>query len=123
MAKQNCWESKNCGRGPGGRETYERGVCPAATVTAADGIHGGANGGRACWGIVGTVCAGEVQVSLSAKLRRCIECDFRMKVGREEESLLPATEIWARVAQPVPSSCNTGRAQSNAAFQVRRPQR
>jgi hypothetical protein len=97
MTKQNCWEFKNCGRQPGGARTHELGICPAATDTAANGIHGGSNGGRACWGIVGTLCEGQVQDTMVDKLRNCVGCDFHAQVEREEGSVLSPREIWACV--------------------------
>lgn len=97
MSKQNCWEFKSCGREPGGPKVQELGVCPAATFGAADGIHGGKNGGRACWGIVGTLCAGKVQDTYAAKLHQCVGCDFRDAVTHDEGALLSPHEISARV--------------------------
>lgn len=81
---QNCWEFKNCGREPGGAKVTELGVCPAATETKVDGVHGGANGGRACWAIAGTFCGGEVQGSYASKLANCMACDFYKVIMKEE---------------------------------------
>lgn len=99
MSGLNCWEFKGCGREPGGNKVAELGVCPAATLSSADGIHGGRNGGRACWGIVGTLCAGQMQDSLAAKLHHCVGCDFRNVVSQEESSVLTPPEIGSRVMQ------------------------
>jgi hypothetical protein len=93
MAATNCWEFKDCGREPGGAHAGDLGVCPAAELKAADGLHGGRNGGRACWGIVGTLCAGEVQDSMAAKLRNCVGCDFHRAVEAEEGRVLSPPEI------------------------------
>ncbi|MFH1238746.1 MAG: hypothetical protein V1653_01375 [bacterium] len=83
--KQNCWEYKKCGREPGGEKTSELGVCPAAIELAADGIHGGKNGGRCCWVIAGTLCKGEIQGSFAKKfVQNCQKCDFYILVKREE---------------------------------------
>ena len=37
--KPNCWEHKKCGRQPGGKNTDDLGVCPAATDTSFDHIN------------------------------------------------------------------------------------
>ena len=79
MSKRNCWEFKNCGRGP-----YSDDSCPAATERRADGIHGGMNAGRCCWVVAGTLCGGQVQGSFAAKLDNCLACDFYNEVRREE---------------------------------------
>jgi hypothetical protein len=73
--KQNCWEFKKC---------EHKTSCPAFTEKRANGIHGGMNGGRACWAIAGTYCGGEIQGEYAQKLADCIECDFYKKVQREE---------------------------------------
>lgn len=84
MGKLNCWEFKRCGRQPGGARVSELGVCPAATETRVDGVNGGANGGRCCWVIVGTLCGGQVQGSFVTKVSSCLKCDFNNQVVMEE---------------------------------------
>ena len=84
MAKQNCWEFKNCGRQQGGAKAVELGVCAASTDRARNHIHGGTNGGRACWIIAGTLCGGKVQGSFAAKLGNCMICEFYKLVKAEE---------------------------------------
>jgi hypothetical protein len=84
MAKQNCWEFKNCGRGPDGAKVRELGVCPASIEKKAEGINGGHNGGRACWAITGTLCGGQVQGSFASKLGNCMACEFYQKVQNDE---------------------------------------
>ena len=74
--KSNCWEYKQCGREPGGKNVEELGVCPAATDNESDGINEGNNAGRCCWRIAGTLCAGKVQGSYAKKIRRCSLCNF-----------------------------------------------
>lgn len=98
MSEQNCWEFKGCGREPGGSRVRELGVCPAATLESVNGIHRGTNGGRSCWGIVGTLCEGEKQDSLAAKLRHCVGCEFREIVLKQEGALLTPAEIGQRMA-------------------------
>jgi hypothetical protein len=85
MAKKlNCWEFKKCGREPGGNKVSELGECPTASVTQMDGVHGGVNGGRACWVIAGTMCKGKACGSYASKIQNCAECDFYKRVWDEE---------------------------------------
>ncbi len=85
MVKKNCWEFKNCGRQPGGAKAAELGVCPATTLEDLDGAHGGKNGGRACWAVVGSLCGGKIQGTYAQKLHNCWRCEFMNIVKREEE--------------------------------------
>ncbi len=82
--KRNCWEFKKCERQPGGRHSYDLGVCPAATIENLDGTHEGTNGGRACWVVAGTLCGGEVQGTYAKKSANCRTCDFYKTVQAEE---------------------------------------
>jgi len=86
MGKLNCWEFKKCGRQPGGPKVADLGVCPAAVFTGFDGVHGGKNGGRGCWAIVGSLCGGKIQGTYAQKLLNCWRCEFMNKVKQEEES-------------------------------------
>jgi len=86
MKKLNCWEYNNCGREPGGVNSHEFGICPAAKETRLDGVHGGKNAGRACWVVGMTLCNGELQGSFAKKYDNCMECDFCKKVKEEERS-------------------------------------
>ena len=82
--KYNCWETKKCGREPGGIYTKDKGFCPAAIAKDADTINSGKNGGRCCWVIAGTFCQGKVAGSIAQKIENCLECDFYQKVRDEE---------------------------------------
>ena len=82
--KRNCWEAKKCGREPGGERVHELGVCPVTTESRLDGAHGGANAGRACWVVAGTLCRGEVQGTFARKFDTCERCDFYIEVREEE---------------------------------------
>ena len=84
--KVNCWEHKNCGRQPGGLKVKELGICPATVEQALNGAHGGKNGGRSCWVIVGSLCGGKIQGTYAQKLNNCWRCDFMNRVRREEEA-------------------------------------
>lgn len=88
MEKQNCWEYKKCGREPGGSKVAELGECSAATEKRVDGIHGGMNGGRACWVISGTLCGGKVQGTFAGKLSNCLACEFYKTVQNDEKGVL-----------------------------------
>ena len=86
MRKQNCWEFKKCERNPGGKRIGEFGICPASADKSLNTVHGGMNGGRACWAIAGTFCEGTVQGSEAQKQQLCWECDFFNSVRNEEGS-------------------------------------
>jgi len=77
----NCWEFKNCGRGPGAELT-----CPAATDVGADGINRGTRAGRVCWAVAGTLCGGRQQGTYAVKLETCLKCDFCQLVLAEEQT-------------------------------------
>lgn len=82
---QNCWEYKNCGREPGGKNVEGKGICPAAIQTKVDEIHGGKNAGRCCWAIAGTFCDGEIQADIREKQDNCLKCSFYQSVWHEEQ--------------------------------------
>jgi len=84
VAKKNCWEFKNCRREPGGQHEHDLGICPATVDKRLDGIHGGTNGGRACWALTGTMCGGKVQGTFAQKYENCEVCDFFKAVQIEE---------------------------------------
>ena len=83
--KLNCWEHKKCGRGPGGENARQLGVCPVATASKLDTAHGGTNAGRACWVVAGSLCGGKIQGTYAEKLANCWRCDFMNMVKQEEE--------------------------------------
>ncbi|MBF0293057.1 MAG: response regulator [Nitrospinae bacterium] len=98
MGKINCWEFKKCGREPGGAESVELGVCPAALDTSFNGLNGGENAGRICWAVAGTLCGGKVQGTFAEKQISCMVCDF-LKTVKEEESpaefkMLPRGQVY-----------------------------
>ena len=98
MVKQNCWETKKCGREFGGANSGEFGVCPAAIEARANGLNGGANGGRACWAIAGTMCNGEVQGTFASKINSCKKCDhYNEVIGEEGESFKDVGEILSQL--------------------------
>ncbi|KKQ93866.1 MAG: hypothetical protein UT66_C0033G0011 [candidate division CPR2 bacterium GW2011_GWC1_39_9] len=86
MSKQNCWETKNCGRQTGGAKVAELGVCPASQETKLNGVNEGANAGRVCWALAGTFCGGLVQGSFAEKIGNCMNCDHYKLVHDEEGS-------------------------------------
>lgn len=99
MAKTNCWEFKKCGREVGGAKVAHLGVCPAATTSQVNEVHGGKNGGRSCWAVAGTLCGGVVQGSFAAKLANCQACDFYKTIRQEEGAAVVSTaQILARLS-------------------------
>ncbi len=84
MKKLNCWEFKKCGRESVDDRDDHISICPAAISVKLDGLHGGKNGGRACWFVVGTLCNGGRQGTYSKKYKTCIFCDFYRLVKEEE---------------------------------------
>lgn len=99
MSKKNCWEVMKCGREPGGVNTYECAICPAAIEIRANGINGGKNGGRACWAIAGTFCCGKIQGTFTEKHAGCLECEFYKLVTSEEDRCLTAVEILKKMKE------------------------
>jgi hypothetical protein len=83
--KVNCGEFKGCGRQPGGVRAKELGVCPVTTHSELTGVHGGANAGRACWVVAGSLCGGKIQGHYAQKLNNCWRCDFLNRVKQEED--------------------------------------
>lgn len=99
MPRKNCWETKACGREPGGGRVAEFGVCPAAAETRTHGMNGGRNGGRVCWAIAGTLCGDRVQGSFATKLANCKACPFYEAVRVEEGAALARSrEVLVRLA-------------------------
>ncbi len=86
MMKKNCWDYTGCGRTPGGARAAELGVCPVAVHNGLNGVHGGANAGRACWVVAGSLCGGKIQGTYASKLNSCWRCEFMNSVKKEEEA-------------------------------------
>ncbi|MCW5205715.1 hypothetical protein VU08_02120 [Desulfobulbus sp. F5] len=84
--KLNCWEFKECGREPGGRNAALFGICPAAVVQQADGIHDGKNGGRCCWFVTVSFSKGKPQGGCSENSGCCWSCKFYNLVRNEEHT-------------------------------------
>ena len=84
MKKQNCWEFKQCGKGPGQKQSDNVKQCPAAKEQRLDGVHGGSNSGRACWIVSKTLCGGRKQGTFAAKQIACKKCNFYQLVEEEE---------------------------------------
>ncbi len=84
MPKMNCWEVRNCGKGPDNTNPGELGTCAAALEESTDGVNGGKKGGRVCWAVAGTLCGGSVQGEFAAKMDSCVKCDFYLSVAKEE---------------------------------------
>jgi hypothetical protein len=84
MPKLNCWEIKNCGREPGGKNAQTLGVCPAAMAGEGNGTNGGKNRGRICWAIAGTFCDNIELNSLSRETKSCMDCPIHRQIKEEE---------------------------------------
>ena len=78
--KMNCWEFLECGREPGGEKAEKSGICSTSIDTSADGLNGGKNGGRICWGISGTYCGKKMQGHFAKRQLSCRSCSFFKKV-------------------------------------------
>lgn len=102
MKKLNCWQVKKCGREPGGANVEALGVCPAIREQALNGVHGGTNGGRACWVIAGTFCQGTIQGTFAKKYSSCRECNFYQAVIREEGTqVLPPAILVSKLDEQI----------------------
>jgi hypothetical protein len=80
--KINCWEFHGCVSG--GKHNDRLSTCPAYIETRMNGIHGGVNGGRACWIVAGETCRSNMQKSGGRIPGSCQSCDFFKLVVREE---------------------------------------
>ncbi len=89
--KVNCWEFKSCGRGIGGNGGGKAARCAAALETRADGVNSGQNGGRACWAVAGTECAGGLRGTPAAEPDTCLGCLFYLVVMEEEHQKYMST--------------------------------
>ena len=83
--KKNCWEVKDCGRGPDSECNNGDEICPAARPNETDGINGGIHSGRFCWAVAGTYCGDKVQGIFAEKIESCVQCQFFHMVEKEEE--------------------------------------
>lgn len=82
--RMNCWEYHGCGAELGGVNISEDGPCPASTEVRLDKVHGGKNGGRACWVVAGNHCAGRPCGTFAKTFSTCYECDFYHGVHTRE---------------------------------------
>lgn len=94
--KKNCWEVKACERCKlilGGNS------CPVCRETKLHGVHGGVNGGRACWTIPHTKCGDNAQGSFGCMFANCMACDFYTMVKEEEkESFQLSSTILSKLS-------------------------
>jgi hypothetical protein len=79
VKKQNCWEFKQCGRGPDRKND-----CAVAKEHMFNGLHGGMNAGRACWVVAGTGGGGPATGTFAIVSRDCLRCDFFKQVEIDE---------------------------------------
>jgi len=90
--RKNCWEVMGCGREAGGKRVNGKGVCPASTETSLHSIHGGTNGGRACWAVDGTLCRNTNPDTLDTKRELCPSCNFYRTFLQEEHPHLVVSD-------------------------------
>ncbi|WP_339135275.1 MAG: hypothetical protein WGN25_17515 [Candidatus Electrothrix sp. GW3-4] len=77
----NCWEVKDCGREPNGKNVPLHGVCPVSVDFLVDGIHNGKNGGRCCWAFAPGVTKESYDISsYYEKALGCLGCEFYKSV-------------------------------------------
>lgn len=92
--KINCWEVMKCGKtGLGIRGRFQE-ICPARLEARLDGIHGGRNGGRACWVIENTLCGGKRPETTEVKRAGCASCKFFLQVHAEERRDLIVADTY-----------------------------
>lgn len=82
--KMNCWDVMKCSMTGEGIRGRFRDVCPARLETRLDGIHGGMNGGRACWTVSNTLCGSLRQAPAAQCIWKCADCRFFRQVHDEE---------------------------------------
>lgn len=82
--KRNCWDYYGCEREAKGNSGKDSDVCPACLEAKLNGIHGGRNGGRACWIVKGTTCGSRIKRMFVPKFIICELCDFKKSVMDEE---------------------------------------
>lgn len=81
--KINCWEFKECGLEPNGKNVLEQGVCPVAIESSLNGVHGGKNGGRCCWLIKYYYSnSGTLLGSTACIMTECKTCNFYRCVSK-----------------------------------------
>jgi hypothetical protein len=68
------------------------GICPASLETSLDGLNAGANAGRICWVVPGTLCQGEIQGTAARKEMTCRFCEVYRQIKTEE-----GAEFFSRV--------------------------
>jgi len=93
MVKLNCWEMTKCGREPGGKNIEELGVCAAAIDTSSNGINHGANGGRLCWAVAGTLSGKKVCGHFAKNKPSCLACDVFKQIKAEEGADFSLTKL------------------------------
>uniref|UniRef100_UPI0040572A38 two-CW domain-containing protein n=1 Tax=Candidatus Electronema sp. TaxID=2698783 RepID=UPI0040572A38 len=101
--KLNCWEFKECGREPGGRNAALFGICPAVIVHQADGIHDGKNGGRCCWFMTASLATEKQEEHYVKKSGNCRSCDFYNLVRKQEHTSFILRYISPSQIRPVQS--------------------
>lgn len=82
--KKNCWEFYGCKTHRRKNLLSRSTHCPAYIESRLHGIHGGRNGGRACWITATTFCRLNMKKTHGAAVMNCQACDFYRLVMSEE---------------------------------------
>jgi hypothetical protein len=77
---KNCWEVKACGKCT---TSLGDDACPVCKEVKLHEVHGGVNGGRACWTVPHTKCGCITQGDVGSKFYNCRKCDFYQMVMKE----------------------------------------
>ncbi|MEA3559059.1 MAG: hypothetical protein U9R75_07390 [Candidatus Thermoplasmatota archaeon] len=85
--KKNCWDIKDCGRGPEGRLVKEKGECPVVNAKELDGVNDGSFGGRICWTVRTRDESGKLVPNWSKPDRDCLNCYVMDRIRIEEGSV------------------------------------
>ncbi len=88
--KLNCWEFKECGREPNGKNVSLYGVCPVAIESRLDGVHDGRNGGRCCWLAKYYLFKNNISAECSCGFPDSLECNFYCTVKNSTKLLVEA---------------------------------
>jgi len=96
--KLNCWQFMGCRvqkKNSLLRAISGPYICPVFLEKKLDGVHGGINGGRACWIVSRTTCCGTIQGTCEEKYQTCIACDFYRSIMEEEDDLISLQALKA----------------------------
>ena len=82
--RMNCWEFKQCGREPGGRNVEKYGRCSVPVSVEHNGMNNGKNGGRSCWILREAACEKIMRACRVDEIKECRQCRFHIHVKKSE---------------------------------------